>query len=80
MIVVHASRIGDHLVTCRWVACEETEARAGEDGFLLDHGYVFEVDPASQDANTGKSPVPRKFLGWNAHEAVRRTRRRAPST
>jgi secreted PhoX family phosphatase len=53
-----------------WLTCEETEARAGEDGFLLDHGYVFEVDPASQDANRGKSPVPLKFLGRYAHEAV----------
>ncbi|MDI9948717.1 alkaline phosphatase PhoX [Rhodococcus sp. IEGM 1305] len=53
-----------------WLTCEETEARAGEDGFLLDHGYVFEVDPASRDANRGKSPVPLKFLGRYAHEAV----------
>ncbi|MHA4848136.1 alkaline phosphatase PhoX [Rhodococcus sp. MSC1_016] len=53
-----------------WLTCEETEARAGTGGFLLDHGYVFEVDPAGQDANRGKSPVPYKFLGRYAHEAV----------
>ena len=52
------------------MTCEETEARAGEGGFLLDHGYVFEVDPASQDTNSGKSPVPLKFLGRYAHEAA----------
>ena len=52
-----------------WLTCEETEARAG--GTLTkDHGYVFEVDPASQAANIGKSPVPLKFLGRYAHEAV----------
>ncbi len=45
-------------------------AGGGEGGFLLDHGYVFEVDPASQEANKGKSPVPLKFLGRYAHEAV----------
>lgn len=53
-----------------WLTCEETEARAGTGGFLLDHGYVFEVDPAGQDANRGKSPVPYKFLGRYEHEAV----------
>lgn len=53
-----------------WLTCEETEDRAGENGFTLDHGYVFEVDPSSQEANKGKSPVPLKFLGRYAHEAV----------
>lgn len=53
-----------------WLTCEETEDRAGSKGFTLDHGYVFEVDPVSQDANKGKSPVPLKFLGRYAHEAV----------
>jgi len=52
-----------------WLTCEETEDRKG--GVLLkDHGYVFEVDPDSQEANVGKSPVPLKFLGRFAHEAV----------
>lgn len=53
-----------------WLTCEETEARAGSGGFTLDHGYVFEVDPASQAANVGKSGIPLKFLGRYAHEAV----------
>jgi secreted PhoX family phosphatase len=52
-----------------WLTCEENEQRKG--GVLLkDHGYVFEVDPDSQEANVGKSPVPLKFLGRFAHEAV----------
>ncbi|WFR72219.1 DUF839 domain-containing protein [Prescottella defluvii] len=53
-----------------WLTCEETEARAGSKGFTVDHGYVFEVDPASRAANIGKSPIPLKFLGRYAHEAV----------
>ncbi|MBD0322453.1 MAG: DUF839 domain-containing protein, partial [Aldersonia sp.] len=53
-----------------WLTCEETEARAGTGRFTRDHGYVFEVDPANQQANFGKSPVPLKFLGRYAHEAV----------
>jgi secreted PhoX family phosphatase len=52
-----------------WLTCEETEQRRGG-VFQQDHGYVFEVDPASQAANVGRSPVPLKFLGRFAHEAV----------
>jgi uncharacterized protein len=37
---------------------------------LKDHGYVFEVDPASQDANQGKASVALTFLGRFSHEAV----------
>ena len=52
-----------------WLTCEETEQRrAGR--FQRDHGYVFEVDSASQQANLDKSPVPLRFLGRFAHEAV----------
>ncbi|SDK30641.1 alkaline phosphatase PhoX [Nonomuraea jiangxiensis] len=50
-----------------WLTCEETEVRAGGD-LTKDHGYVFEVDPFDKDAN--KNPVPLKFLGRYAHEAV----------
>ncbi|KUG55402.1 Tat pathway signal sequence domain protein [Kocuria rosea subsp. polaris] len=53
-----------------WLSCEETSARAGDDGLTLDHGYVFEVDPDSREANLGRSPVPLKFLGRYSHEAV----------
>ena len=52
-----------------WLTCEETEQRKGG-RFLQDHGYVFEVDPDSQEANVGSSPVPLTFLGRFAHEAV----------
>lgn len=53
-----------------WLSCEETSVRAGEDGLTKDHGYVFEVDPESRDANLGRSPVPLRFLGRYSHEAV----------
>jgi uncharacterized protein len=50
-----------------WLTCEETEQRAGG-AFQQDHGYVFEVDPL--DASANANPVPLKFLGRYAHEAV----------
>ncbi|MEV6596391.1 alkaline phosphatase PhoX [Actinoplanes sp. NPDC051346] len=50
-----------------WLTCEETEQRAGG-VFQKDHGYVFEVDPLDREAN--RNPVPLKFLGRYAHEAV----------
>lgn len=53
-----------------WLTCEETEARAGDGSNTKDHGYVFEVDPASRRANVGFSALPLKFLGRYSHEAV----------
>ncbi len=50
-----------------WLTCEETEQRA-EGPFAHDHGWVFEVDPF--DAGANAAPVPLKFLGRYAHEAV----------
>lgn len=50
-----------------WLTCEETEQRA-TGKFQRDHGYVFEVDPLDRAAN--QHPVPLKFLGRYAHEAV----------
>lgn len=52
-----------------WLTCEETEARIGPRR-TKNHGYVFEVDPLSKAANVGKSPIPLKFMGRYAHEAV----------
>ncbi|MFF3287702.1 alkaline phosphatase PhoX [Streptomyces sp. NPDC003023] len=51
-----------------WLTCEETEDRAGRNGLVHDHGYVFEVDPYDRRANRGPKPV--KALGRYAHEAV----------
>ena len=62
-----------------WLTCEEVERRAGtviatgtagQRKLEKDHGYVFEVDSRSQEANIDKSPIPLKFLGRYAHEAV----------
>jgi uncharacterized protein len=50
-----------------WLTCEETEQKAGG-VFQKNHGYVFEVDPFDRTANL--DPVPLKFLGRFAHEAV----------
>ena len=52
-----------------WLTCEETEQRRSA-RFLQDHGYVFEVESSSQAANIRKSPIPLRFLGRYAHEAV----------
>ena len=50
-----------------WITCEETEQRKG--GALLeDHGWCFEVD--AFDGNANLHPVPLKFLGRYAHEAI----------
>nr|WP_245192312.1 alkaline phosphatase PhoX [Arthrobacter pigmenti] len=61
---------GWHNAVGTWLSCEETESRAGEDGRTKNHGYVFEVDPASREANLRASPIPLKFLGRYSHEAV----------
>ncbi|SDE49997.1 alkaline phosphatase PhoX [Auraticoccus monumenti] len=53
-----------------WLTCEETEGRAGTGRRTKNHGYVFEVDPTSREANVGASAVPLTFLGRFAHEAV----------
>jgi secreted PhoX family phosphatase len=50
-----------------WLTCEETEARKGG-ALQFDHGWVFEVDAFDRAANL--DPVPLKFLGRYAHEAV----------
>ena len=50
-----------------WLTCEETEQKKNAT-FQKDHGYVFEVDPFDRRANV--DPVPLKFLGRYAHEAV----------
>ncbi|WP_314171894.1 alkaline phosphatase PhoX [Streptomyces winkii] len=58
---------GGHTPWNTWLTCEETEERAGG-ALQKDHGYVFEVDAFDRDANT--EPIPLKFLGRYAHEAV----------
>ncbi|MEU2439642.1 alkaline phosphatase PhoX [Streptomyces rubradiris] len=50
-----------------WLTCEETEDKAGTNGYTKDHGFVFEVHPADPH-RTGA--VPLTALGRFQHEAV----------
>lgn len=50
-----------------WLTCEETEAKAGTDGYEKDHGYIFEVFASTPDR---QSPKPIKAWGRAPHEAV----------
>lgn len=50
-----------------WLTCEETEDKAGTNGYTRDHGFVFEVDGADP-RRTGA--VPLTAMGRFQHEAV----------
>ncbi|NJQ01055.1 alkaline phosphatase PhoX [Streptomyces zingiberis] len=50
-----------------WLTCEETEFRAGEEGYEKDHGFIFEVDPYDP-RRTGA--VPLTAMGRFQHEAI----------
>jgi secreted PhoX family phosphatase len=51
-----------------WLTCEETEDRAGVNGYTKDHGWIFEVDPYDNRRNA--DPFPLKDMGRFMHEAV----------
>ncbi|MET9502551.1 alkaline phosphatase PhoX [Streptomyces sp. NPDC006622] len=50
-----------------WLTCEETEDRAGTNGYTKDHGFIFEVDPCDP-RRTGA--VPLTAMGRFQHEAI----------
>ncbi|MFE2036941.1 alkaline phosphatase PhoX [Streptomyces scopuliridis] len=50
-----------------WLTCEETEDRAGTNGYTKDHGFIFEVDGADP-LRTGA--VPLTAMGRFQHEAI----------
>ncbi|MGX1272985.1 PhoX family protein [Streptomyces phaeoluteigriseus] len=50
-----------------WLTCEETEDKAGTNGYTKDHGFIFEVDP-SDPRRTGA--VPLTAMGRFQHEAI----------
>jgi secreted PhoX family phosphatase len=51
-----------------WLTCEETEDRAGVNGYTKDHGWIFEVDPYDNRRNA--DPFPLTDMGRFMHEAV----------
>ncbi|MFC7842735.1 PhoX family protein [Streptomyces sp. NPDC057382] len=50
-----------------WLTCEETEDKAGTNGYTKDHGFIFEVDPVDP-YRTGA--VPLTAMGRFPHEAI----------
>ncbi|MEU9140908.1 alkaline phosphatase PhoX [Streptomyces sp. NPDC048404] len=50
-----------------WLTCEETEDKAGTNGYTRDHGFIFEVDPVDPH-RTGA--VPLTAMGRFQHEAI----------
>lgn len=51
-----------------WLTCEETEDRAGTNGYTRDHGFIFEVDPYDSRRNHGAEPIT--AMGRFQHEAI----------
>ncbi len=51
-----------------WLTCEETEDRAGTNGYNKDHGWIFEVDPFDNRRNA--DPFALRAMGRFMHEAV----------
>ncbi|WP_411081177.1 alkaline phosphatase PhoX [Streptomyces sp. cmx-18-6] len=50
-----------------WLTCEETEDKAGTNGYAKDHGFIFEVDGADP-RRTGA--IPLTAMGRFQHEAI----------
>lgn len=50
-----------------WLTCEETEDKAGTNGYTKDHGFIFEVDGADPYRS---GAVPLKAMGRFQHEAI----------
>ncbi|WP_320783617.1 alkaline phosphatase PhoX [Streptomyces sp. CRN 30] len=50
-----------------WLTCEETEDKAGTNGYTKDHGFIFEVDPVDPH-RTGAYPLT--AMGRFQHEAI----------
>lgn len=50
-----------------WLTCEETEHKAGEEGYAKDHGFIFEVGFRREHPTV---PEPLAAMGRFQHEAV----------
>lgn len=58
---------GGHTPWGTWLTCEETEDKAGTNGYTKDHGFIFEVDPADPHRS---GAVPLTAMGRFQHEAI----------
>ena len=58
---------GGHSLWGTWLTCEETEFKAGEEGYTKDHGFIFEVG-FSKNAPTSTEPLT--AMGRFQHEAI----------
>ncbi|MGW1026542.1 alkaline phosphatase PhoX [Streptomyces sp. NPDC002577] len=50
-----------------WLTCEETEDKAGTNGYTKDHGFIFEVHPSDPHRS---GAVPLTAMGRFQHEAI----------
>jgi uncharacterized protein len=50
-----------------WLTCEETEFKAGEEGYTKDHGFIFEVGFQREHRTV---PEPLTAMGRFQHEAI----------
>ncbi|MCX5086168.1 alkaline phosphatase PhoX [Streptomyces sp. NPDC056121] len=58
---------GGHTPWGTWLTCEETEDKAGTNGYTKDHGFIFEVDPGDPHRS---GAVPLTAMGRFQHEAI----------
>jgi len=58
---------GGHTPWGTWLTCEETEDKAGTNGYTKDHGFIFEVDPVDPHRS---GAVPLTAMGRFQHEAI----------
>ncbi|MCT2590859.1 PhoX family protein [Streptomyces sp. N2-109] len=58
---------GGHTPWGTWLTCEETEYKAGEEGYAKDHGFIFEVGFRKEHRTV---PEPLTAMGRFQHEAV----------
>ncbi|AXK32870.1 DUF839 domain-containing protein [Streptomyces armeniacus] len=58
---------GGHTLWGTWLTCEETEFKAGEEGYTKDHGFIFEVAFGNGHRTV---PEPLTAMGRFQHEAI----------
>ena len=58
---------GGHTPWGTWLTCEETEDKAGTNGYTKDHGFIFEVHPTDPRRTCA---LPLTTMGRFQHEAI----------